>query len=126
MSLSDPTSLVENPARICLCLRGRWTSRLLCWLLISGFLAVRAQGQQHSYAWQEIRDKFEATNPTLLAARLNIDELRAQEITAHLRPNPDFTLSADGTQIAPSKSVWQPFAGTLVSPGSQLSFRTTQ
>src|SRR6202030_1358972 len=62
MCLSDPTSPVENHARNCLCLRGRWTSRLFCWLLISGFLTVGAQGQQHSYAWQEIRDKFEATN----------------------------------------------------------------
>jgi cobalt-zinc-cadmium efflux system outer membrane protein len=60
---------------------------------------------------------FETSNPTLLAARLSVDELRAQEITAHLRPNPDFTLSADGSQIAPSKGVWQPFAGTFVSPG---------
>jgi cobalt-zinc-cadmium efflux system outer membrane protein len=52
---------------------------------------------------------------------LNIDELKAQEITANLRPNPDFTLTADGTQITPSHGVWQPFAGTFVSPGiSQL------
>lgn len=122
MSLSDPLFPVENPDRKCRCLRGRWTSRLFCWLLISGVLAVRAQGQQHSYVWQEIRDKFEATNPTLLAGRLNIDELRAQEITAHLRPNPDFTISADGTQIAPTKGVWQPFAGTFVSPGVSYLF----
>ena len=83
---------------------------------------MRAQGQQHSYVWQEIRDKFEATNPTLLAGRLNIDELRAQEITAHLRPNPDFTISADGSQIAPTKGVWQPLAGTFVSPGVSYLF----
>ncbi len=83
---------------------------------------MRAQGQQSSYTWQQVRDKFEATNPTLLAGRLNIDELRAQEITAHLRPNPDFTLSADGTQIASSKGVWQPFAGTFVSPGVSYLF----
>ncbi len=57
-----------------------------------------------------------------MAGRLNIDELKAQEITAHFRPNPDFTLSADGTQIAPSKGVWQPFAGTFVSPGISYLF----
>src|ERR1700683_2339217 len=122
MPLSYRLFPVENTARNCRCLRGRWTSRLFCWLFISGFLAVRAQGQQHSYAWQEIRDEFEATNPTLLAGRLNIDELRAQEISANLRPNPDFTLSADGTQIAPSKDVWQPFAGTFISPGVSYLF----
>jgi len=53
---------------------------------------------------------------------LNIDELKAQEITAHLRPNPDFTLTADGTQITPSHGVWQPFAGTFVSPGVSYLF----
>lgn len=57
-----------------------------------------------------------------MAAKLNIDELKAEEITAHLRPNPDFTVSADGTQIAPSHGVWQPFAGTFVSPGVSYLF----
>jgi cobalt-zinc-cadmium efflux system outer membrane protein len=33
-----------------------------------------------------------------------------------LRPNPDFTLSTDGTQITPSHGVWRPFSGTLFSP----------
>lgn len=122
MSLSNPLFPAGNPDRYCRTLRGRWTSRFSCWLLIFGLLAVGAQGQQHNYVWEEIRNKFEATNPTLLAARLNIDELRAQEITAHLRPNPDFTISADGTQIAPSKNVWQPFAGTFVSPGVSYLF----
>jgi cobalt-zinc-cadmium efflux system outer membrane protein len=52
----------------------------------------------------------------LLADRLSIDESKAEEITAFLRPNPTFTLSADGTQIAPSQGVWKPFAGTFETP----------
>jgi cobalt-zinc-cadmium efflux system outer membrane protein len=52
----------------------------------------------------------------LLADKLSIDESRAQEITAFLRPNPQFTLSADGIQIAPYKDVWRPFAGTYETP----------
>jgi cobalt-zinc-cadmium efflux system outer membrane protein len=60
--------------------------------------------------------RFEVSNPNLLADKLNIDESKAQEITAFLRPNPTFTLSADGTQIAPNRGAWQPFAGTFVSP----------
>jgi len=48
-----------------------------------------------SFTWQQIRDKFEAANPTLRAARLNIDESRAAEITAYLRPNPTFTAMLD-------------------------------
>lgn len=74
------------------------------------------------WTWDQVKDRFELQNTTLMASRLNIDELKAQEITAHLRPNPDFTLSADGTQIAPSHGVWQPFAGTFVSPGVSYLF----
>lgn len=73
------------------------------------------------WTWDQVKANFELQNTTLMAAKLNIDELKAEEITAHLRPNPDLTVTADGTQIAPSRGVWQPFAGTFVSPGiSQL------
>ncbi len=74
------------------------------------------------WTWDTVKNNFELNNITLLASRLNIDELKAQEITAHLRPNPDFTFSADGTQIAPSHGVWQPFAGTFISPGVSYLF----
>jgi outer membrane protein, heavy metal efflux system len=84
--------------------------------LIAGSLGKSAHAQQQSFTWQQIRDKFEAANPILLADKLNIDESRAQEITAYLRPNPGLTLSTDGTQIARYKGVWQPFAGTQFSP----------
>jgi outer membrane protein, heavy metal efflux system len=73
------------------------------------------------WTWDTVKNKFELNNPTLLAGQLNIDELKAEEITANLRPNPDFTLTADGTQIVPYHNVWEPFAGTYVSPAvSQL------
>ena len=74
------------------------------------------------WTWDQVKDRFEQNNTTLLAAKLNIDELKAQEITAHLRPNPNLTLTADGTQITPSHGVWQPFAGTFVSPGISYLF----
>src|SRR5271166_1318141 len=76
-----------------------------------------AQSPPQAWTWEQVKDRFEVNNPTLLADKLNIDESKAQEITAFLRPNPDFTLSADGTQIAPEKGVWRPFAGTFESPG---------
>ncbi len=74
------------------------------------------------WTWDQVKENFELNNTTLLASKLNIDELKAQEITAHLRPNPDFALSADGTQIAPSRGVWQPFAGTFISPSISYLF----
>lgn len=85
---------------------------------VQGTRSVPAQ----VWSWDQVKENFELSNTALMAAKLNIDELRAQEITAHLRPNPDFTLSADGTQIAPSRGVWQPFAGTFVSPGVSYLF----
>jgi outer membrane protein, heavy metal efflux system len=54
---------------------------------------------QKSLTWQEIRDRFEAGNPTLRAGQIGVDESRAQEITAFLRPNPSVSLLAD--QINP-------------------------
>jgi cobalt-zinc-cadmium efflux system outer membrane protein len=77
-------------------------------------------GAQQALTWEQVRARFEQSNPTLLADKLNIDESKAQEITAFLRSNPTLTLSADGTQIAPSHGVWEPFAGTFES--SQISY----
>jgi cobalt-zinc-cadmium efflux system outer membrane protein len=46
---------------------------------------------QQAMTWAELRAKFEATNPTLIASRVGIDESKAAEITAFLRPNPNLT-----------------------------------
>jgi len=70
-----------------------------------------------AWTWEQVKDRFELNNPTLLADKLSIDESRAQEITAFLRPNPTLSLTIDGTQIAPERGVWRPFAGTYETPG---------
>ncbi len=46
---------------------------------------------QQAMTWAELRAKFEVTNPTMIAGRVGIDESRAAEITAFLRPNPNLT-----------------------------------
>jgi len=71
---------------------------------------------QQSLTWDQVKAWFEANNPELKADALGVDEARAQEITAYLRPNPTFTFTADGTQIAPNNGVWEPLAGTFISP----------
>ncbi len=71
---------------------------------------------QTALTWSQVKEQFEASNPTLKAAQLNIDESRAAEITAFLRPNPDFSFTADGTQLTPYHGVYQPFTGTQFSP----------
>jgi cobalt-zinc-cadmium efflux system outer membrane protein len=45
--------------------------------------------------WSQIRTRFEATNPTLRAGRVGLDESRAAEITAYLRPNPQVSVTSD-------------------------------
>jgi len=72
--------------------------------------------QPLTLTWQNVRDRFEIQNPTLVADKLSVEESKAEEITAYLRPNPTLSLTADGTQIAPNKGVWRPFAGTFESP----------
>ncbi len=86
-------------------------------IVIVGFITATANlCAQTTFTWQQLKHKFEAANPTLKAAQLNIDESRAAEITAYLRPNPNFTESTDGTQLTRSpEGVWRPFAGTQFS-----------
>ena len=84
-------------------------------LLTLLFCASGVQAQQ-ALTWDQVKAKFEAANPVLKADQSNVDELKAEEITAYLRPNPQFTLSADGTQIAPHEGYWRPTSGTQVQP----------
>jgi cobalt-zinc-cadmium efflux system outer membrane protein len=108
----------------------QWTLLSVRLVLALGALSLHAQTAPQAappaaaqvWTWDSVKDHFELNNTTLQASRLNIDELKAQEITAHLRPNPDFTLSADGTQISPSNGVWKPFAGTFISPSISYLF----
>jgi len=69
-----------------------------------------------SLTWDQVKARFEATNPVLKADADSVDELRAAEITAFLRPNPQFTTTVDGTQIAPNNGAWHPLSGTFVEP----------
>ncbi len=90
------------PAALCLV-------TLLAW-------GIPPAAAQQSYTWDQIKAKFAADNPTLKADQGNVQEMKAEEITADLRPNPQFTLAQDGTQIAPHDGVWQPFRGTYIVP----------
>jgi len=100
--MASLTSSTENVAGSLL-----WrTSRAI---LAAGFLPAVLSAQT-SFSWQQIKDKFEAANPTLKAAHLNIDESRAAEITAYLRPNPDIGGTID--QINPFTKQPPPSGGS--------------
>ncbi len=74
---------------------------LSCAAVVAGAQAAptRPQAPPQAWTWEQVKDRLELNNPTLLAGKLNISELQADEITAHLRPNPNLTLLGD--QIDP-------------------------
>jgi outer membrane protein, heavy metal efflux system len=86
----------------------------VCLTLFAIAIFAESGSAQNALTWQEVRDKFENSNPTLLADKLNIDESKAEEITQYLRPNPSFTALEDGTQLAPYQGTWRPLSGTEV------------
>jgi outer membrane protein, heavy metal efflux system len=91
----------------------RWLTRMV--IVLAG-MQIATLSAQTAFSWQQIMDKFESANPTLKAAQLNIDESRAAEVTAFLRPNPDLTISADGFQISPNLGIWRPLSGVVETP----------
>src|SRR3984885_521180 len=104
--------------------RGLWGG-VGCLLMVT--LGSNAFGQPQSLSWKQTRDRFQATNPTLRAAQISIDESRAEEITAYLRPNPDLTASVDqinpfSTQPAPNGggNEYAPFAYAF--PAGSISY----
>jgi cobalt-zinc-cadmium efflux system outer membrane protein len=70
--------------------------------------------------WENVKNRFEMNNPTLLADQVNIDESKAQEITAYLRPNPDLSLLSD--QITPFNVGPSHGALAYLLPSATLSY----
>jgi cobalt-zinc-cadmium efflux system outer membrane protein len=76
---------------------------------------------QQSLTWDQVKAKFETANPTLQADEISVQETKAEQITAFLRPNPTIGLSTDGIQIAPHTtypygSHWLPLTGAQLVP----------
>lgn len=70
---------------------------------------------QQALTWEKVRAKFEANNPALKADADSVEEFRAQEITANLRPNPTATVLAD--QLYPfykNPTAYRPFGDSLI------------
>jgi cobalt-zinc-cadmium efflux system outer membrane protein len=103
----------------------RWVVRNICFGLFIATALAKNGFAQKAMTWQEVRDKFEAANPTLQAGQIGIDESRAQEITAYLRPNPTASLLTDqlypfytdafsGTKGTAANIGYRPFENSLV------------
>ena len=70
---------------------------------------------QTSLTWVQIKDKFETANPILKADAINVQEMKANEITAKFRPNPSVSLTADQLYPFTKDPYYRPFASALVS-----------
>ena len=70
-------------------LRGVCLATVLAW-----GAAGQARGQK-ALTWEEVKARFAANNPTLLAGQIGIEESKANEISAYLRPNPQVSVGVD-------------------------------
>jgi len=65
-------------------------------VLVSGVAeGAAAQPPRNGLTWSEVRDRFLSTNPTLQAGQIGVEESKATEITAFLRPNPQCGITLD-------------------------------
>jgi cobalt-zinc-cadmium efflux system outer membrane protein len=83
-------------------------------------LAQTAAPAPVALTWEQVKDRLELNNPTLLAGKLNISELQAQEITAHFRPNPNLALLSDQIDPFPGGPAHGPFSYWL--PSATVSY----
>jgi cobalt-zinc-cadmium efflux system outer membrane protein len=95
----------------CVCGVGWPRASRLRGAILAGLVAQAASAQV-ALTWPQLRARFEAANPSLKAAQAVVDESRAAEITAYLRPNPQFTGLVD--QLNPFKSMASPVSGAPV------------
>jgi len=96
----------------------RQTWRWCIGLLLAAACLAQTANPTRVLTWQETEDIFRANNPTLLAGKETIDESRADEITAFLRPNPDLTLGLDQLTLFhanPYRPLWQSYAYASLS-----------
>ncbi|HTU44986.1 MAG TPA: TolC family protein [Bryobacteraceae bacterium] len=101
--------------------------RLSIGLLLAAGCMAQSPTQPRTLTWQEAQQEFRTNNPQLLAGQVTIDESRADEITAYLRPNPDISATIDQinpftTQPPPNggSPTYSPFAYAL--PSGSISY----
>ena len=95
-----------------------WRAGIGCVLVTS--IAATAAGQT-VLTWPDVRARLQATNPTLLAGQIGIDESRATETTAYLRPNPQLSIALDQVGNTESGNLFS--ASTLTTAVSYLRER---
>src|SRR5882672_8652338 len=110
-------------------------------LLFILFLSALPGWAQQPWTWEKVRERFEANNPVLRAGHLNVDEAKADEITANLRPNPQLSVVLDEftvfnpSVLSPNNAQWTPSVTQLLErrgkrhlryESAQLATQSTQ
>ncbi len=88
------------------------THRIQQLVWIAAVCLAAPAGAQTALDWQTVVKRFETANPAIREGMINIDESRAAEITAYLRPNPNLTTSVD--QLTPfTFNPYRPISGVF-------------
>jgi outer membrane protein, heavy metal efflux system len=87
----------------------------LCFAGVLTTILAAGSFAQSPLTWSDVRQRFEANNPTLRAGQIGIDESRAQEISAYLRPNPGLAVLTDQIDPFAGGPAHGPFAFLLES-----------
>jgi outer membrane protein, heavy metal efflux system len=93
-------------------LRLLWRSSI--GILLSAACLAQAVNAPKTLTWQDAESEFRANNPALAAGKINIDESRADEITAYLRPNPNLNVTADDLGVF-TYHPFQPTANAILA-----------
>lgn len=84
-------------------------ARLVSALLFGALVSIVATAQNAPMTLQQVVDAAKAKNPALLAAERNLQAVKAQQIQASLRVNPDLTFY--GTNVSlPAEGASNPYA----------------
>lgn len=92
----------------------RHARRLAIHVLLAAAACAQDPSQQKTITWQAAQDEFRSSNATLLASGISVEEARAQEITAYLRPNPDLTAGWDQLDLF-TTNPYRPLAQSYIS-----------
>jgi cobalt-zinc-cadmium efflux system outer membrane protein len=66
---------------------------------------------QGPLSWEQVLQRFQQNNPALLAGQTNVEETRANEITAGLKPNPQISFTSDQWNLFQTNP-YRPFAAS--------------
>ena len=92
--------------------RHEWRALGLPLLILGGSSFSFAQ---QALTWEQVHERFLAHNPSILASKIGIQETEANQVTAGLRPNPQFAAVLDEFHIFHPNPL-QPFGNSQLTP----------